>query len=82
MAINKTGQAFTSTLTLTNFQPAAFAQVYRYSAANLAAIVHEPDQVVTVNGFTAVLPANSITLFILPSGTPLTPRLYLPLVLR
>lgn len=82
MAINKTGQALTSTLTLTNFQLAAFAQVYRYSVANLAAIAYEPDQVVAVNGFTAVLPANSIKLFILPSGTPLTPRVYLPLVLR
>lgn len=82
MAINKTSQTLTSTLTLTNFQPAAFAQVYRYSAANLAAVVHELDQVVTINGFMAVLPANSITLFILPSGVPLTPRVYLPLVLR
>ena len=82
MAINKTGQALTSTLTLTNFQPAAIAQVYRFSAANLATIVHEPSQGVTVDGFTAVLPANSITLFILPSGVPLTPRVYLPLVLR
>jgi hypothetical protein len=82
MMINKTGQALTSTLTLTNFQPAAFAQVYRYSAANLAAIVHEPNQVVMAGGFTAVFPANSITLFILPTGVPLTPRAYLPLVLR
>ena len=82
MMINKTGQALTSTVTLTNFQPGATAQVYRYSAANLAAIVHEPNQVVTAEGFTDVFPANSITLFVLPSGVPLTPRVYLPLVLR
>jgi hypothetical protein len=68
MMINKTGQALTSTLTLTNFQPGATAQVYRYSAANLAAIVHEPNQTVTAGGFTAVFPANSITLFVLSSG--------------
>jgi hypothetical protein len=82
MIINKTGQALTSTLTLTNFQPAAIAQVYRYSAANLAAVVHGPNQVVIAGGFTAVFPANSITLFILSPGVPLTPRAYLPLVLR
>jgi hypothetical protein len=58
------------------------ARVYRYSAANLVAIVHEPDQVVTVNGFTAVFLACSITLVVVPSGVPLIPRVYLPVVLR
>jgi len=82
VTINKTGQALTSTVTLTNSQPASTAQVYRYSAANLAAIVREPDQAVTASGFMAVLPADSMTLFILPPGVPLTPRVYLPLVLR
>ncbi len=82
VAINKTGQPLTSTVTLTNFQPGATAQAYRYSAVNLTAIVHEPDQAVTANGFAAVLPANSITLFVLPPGVPLTPGVYLPLVLR
>ena len=82
MMINKTEQALTSTVTLTNFQPGATAQVYHYSAANLAAIVHEPNQAVMAGGFTAVFPSNSITLFILPSGVPLIPRVYLPLTLR
>ena len=68
MTINKTGQAFTSTVTLTNFQPGATAQVYRYSAANLAAIVHEPNQIITAGGCTAVFPANSITLLVIPPG--------------
>jgi hypothetical protein len=68
MMINKTGQALTSTVTLTNFQPGATALVYRYSAANLAAIVHEPNQIVTAGGFTAVFPANSITLIVIPPG--------------
>ncbi len=73
MMINKAGQALTSTVTLTNFQPVATAQVYRYSAANLAAIVHEPNQAVTAGGFTAVFPANSITLIIIsPGGGPVT----------
>jgi len=81
MAINKTSQALTSAVTLTNVQAVA-AQVYRYSAANLAAIVREADQGVAAHGFTVVLPANSITLFALSSGVPWTPRVYLPVALR
>jgi hypothetical protein len=73
MMINKTGQALTSTVTLTNYQPGATAQVYRYSAVNLAAIVHEPNQVVSAGGFTSVFPANSITLIVIaPGGGPVT----------
>ncbi len=66
MIINKTGGALTSSLALANFQPAATARLYRYSSANLAAIVHEPDQPLTQAGFTAVYPANSITLVVIP----------------
>ncbi len=70
MIINKTGGALTSSLALANFQPATSARIYRYSSANLAAIVHEPDQPLTQAGFTAVYPANSITLVVIPpSGT-------------
>lgn len=74
MLINKTGQTLTSHLTLANFQPAAAAQVYCYSNANLAAIVHEPDQSLTSAGFTADFPSNSITLVIIPpaSASPVT----------
>ncbi|MBU1877801.1 MAG: endoglucanase [Chloroflexi bacterium] len=82
LAINKTGQPLTSTVTLAGFAPAAAASVYCYSAANLAAIIHEPDQTITAGGFTATLPANSITLFAIPPGVPLNQRLYLPLVRR
>ncbi|HQK13263.1 MAG TPA: glycoside hydrolase family 44 protein [Anaerolineae bacterium] len=48
MVVNKTGQTFTSTVAITGFTPAATAQVYRYSAANLSAIVRAPDQGVTI----------------------------------
>jgi hypothetical protein len=82
MVINKTGQPFTSTITLANFPPAASAQVYRYSSADLDTIVQESNQPVQSDGFSATFPANSITLFILPPGTPLTPRLYLPLLVK
>jgi hypothetical protein len=82
MVINKTGQPLTSAVALAGFEPTPQAQVYRYSAANLGAIVHESNQTVLETGFTATFPANSITLFVVSPGTPLTPRVYLPVVLR
>ena len=66
LVINKTGQSITSPVTLTGFKPAATAQAYRYSTANLTAIVPQTDQGVTASGFTADFPANSITFFVVP----------------
>ncbi len=82
MVINKTGQTQISTIALTNFAPALTAQVYRYSPANLSAIVRLTDQAVTAGGFTAELPANSITLFILKTGAAFDKHVFLPLVKR
>ena len=56
IVINKTAAPLTSELTLSNFAPAAWAQVYRYSAANLAAIVQAADQAVSAAGFSADFP--------------------------
>jgi hypothetical protein len=73
MVINKTGQPLTSDVSLANFRPGANAQVYRYSLANLSAIVREADQPVTASGFSATFPGNSITLIVIPpGGGPLT----------
>jgi hypothetical protein len=81
IVINKTAAALTSDLSLSNFAPAAWAQVYRYSALNLAAIVQAADQAVTAAGFTAYFPANSITLIVIPpAGPPPPPVMYLPLI--
>ena len=66
MVINKTSGTLTSSIALSNFQPAAKVQVYNYSSANLTAIVHMPDQAVTGSGFTADFPGNSITLLVVP----------------
>ncbi|MBX7247312.1 MAG: glycoside hydrolase family 44 protein, partial [Candidatus Sumerlaeaceae bacterium] len=66
VVINKSANDLTSTLTLTGFSPAASAKVYRYSSANLSAIAHPANQVVTGGGFTATYPASSITLFEIP----------------
>jgi hypothetical protein len=69
MVVNKTlNQSLTSEITLANFQPGASAQVYRYSDADLDAIVQEPNQPITTTEFSATFPANSITLFVVPTG--------------
>jgi hypothetical protein len=67
MVINKTGGDLDATVSISDFAPAGAAEVYRYSAANLAAITHEPDQPIAAAGFSASFPANSITLFVIPS---------------
>ncbi len=74
---------------MTNFDSEGSAQIYRYSPANLNAIVQEADQPLTNGAFTALFPADSITLAVIPGvsdpdatgGSP-TRRVFLPLVKR
>jgi hypothetical protein len=66
MVINKTSNDLTSSVSLANFSPQSTAKVFRYSAANLTAVVSEPDQAVISNGFSAAFPANSATLLVIP----------------
>jgi sugar lactone lactonase YvrE len=80
--INKTDAALTGALTLSGFSPAASGQVYRYSAANLDAIVRQADQAMSVNGFTASFPASSITLIHVETAPTLPYHVYAPLVSR
>ena len=47
MVINKTGTDLSSPLSLTGVTPLGSAQVYRYSGANLNAIVRQPDAPMT-----------------------------------
>lgn len=72
IVINKTGSELTSAIGLSGFVPATEASVYRYSSANLLALVHLPDQQVTASGFSATFPANSVTLFVLTPERVLT----------
>jgi hypothetical protein len=81
IVINKTGGDLTSSVALSGFSPAATAQVYRYSSANLNAIVKQPDQAVSAGGFSATFPANSITLVVIPPGTPPI-KTFLPIARR
>jgi len=81
VVINKTGAPLTSEVTLSNVPVASAAQVYRYSAAALDAIVRQPDQPLDPAGFTATFPAESITLLVFHPGEPLYAA-YLPLIAR
>jgi uncharacterized protein (TIGR03437 family) len=69
MAINKTGDDLSSAVSLANFSPGAAAKVWRYSAAQPGAIVAQPDIAVGGAGISAVFPANSITLLVIPPAT-------------
>ncbi len=64
--INKTANPQNGALSLANFLPSSSAQVYRYSAADLNHIQRLPPQPVSAGAVTALYPANSITLLIIP----------------
>lgn len=81
VVINKTAGALTGDVSLAGFTPAAAAEVYGYSNANLNAIVREANQPVGAGGFSASFPANSITLIVIPPSVP-PAKVYLPLVER
>jgi hypothetical protein len=71
MIVNKAMTTSVSgTVNIAAFVPAAGAQVYRYSDANLNAIVPLATQAVAGGGFTASFPANSITLVRIPTSAP------------
>jgi len=78
VVINKTASPLTTTVTITGFAEAARVQTYHYSAANLGAIVRQPDETTADGVFAALFPGASITLVTLQ---PEPRRLYLPLIL-
>jgi uncharacterized protein (TIGR03437 family) len=69
MVINKTGGDLASTLSLANFTAASAAHVWRYSGANLGAIVAQPDIATNGASLSTVFPSNSITLLVIPPAT-------------
>ncbi len=82
MILNKTAQPLTSSVSLAGFTPAATAAVYRYSDQSPDTIFREADQAVRAGSFTAVFPANSITLLVIPEVGETVERVYLPFVER
>ncbi len=79
MVVNKSTQDLESPLTIQGVTLPAAASVYRYDASNLAAIQHPADIPLSGAQFSAVYPARSITLLVIPQPSW---RLYLPLVSR
>ncbi len=69
IVINKSGRPLASAVNLSGVNPVGAAQVYRYSGANLGAIVRDVDQTLAAGGFTATFPASSVTLFVIANGT-------------
>lgn len=74
MAINKQLSSNAPVnIALTNFLPAGSAEVWRLTSAN--AITRLSDLAFTGNTLTNTLPAQSITLFVIPGGVPAPPKL-------
>ncbi len=94
VVINKTAEPLMANLFIRNLATegralSGTAQHYRYSSANLNAIVKEADQSVGADSFAAAFPANSITMVVLPTifvaegePAPAAQKLYLPFVQR
>jgi hypothetical protein len=77
--INKNDSQLDAQLTLANFASNSAAQVYRYSDADLSAIVHAPDLAITSDQITTSYPANSITLLVIPESVTQEPQAWLRL---
>ena len=82
MVINKTLAPLTTGVSLTGWSSGT-AQVFRYSALNLGAIVRQSDQPVSAGGFSTTFPASSITLFVMAASAGGQPSsVFLPTVDR
>ncbi len=68
LVINKSATTLTTSIALTGFTPASTAQLYRYSAADLGAIVRQSDQAVSGSTLAGSFPAASINLFVLAAA--------------
>ncbi len=69
IVINKTGTDLTSAVSLAGVPSGSTAAVYSYSGAAPAAILRTADLQITGGGFTAMFPAESITLYVIAAGT-------------
>jgi len=72
MAINKTSSSMDGNFNISGINLNNTVEVYRYSASNLNAIIKENNHTANQGKFTAVLPANSISLFIINKNSEIT----------
>ena len=69
LVLNKTTGAIADSISLADFTPAATAQVWQYSSANLSAIVRQaPDLNVAASSVSMTFPAYSMTLLVIPQA--------------
>ncbi len=69
LVLNKTAGAIADSISLADdFTPAATAQVWQYSSANLKAIVRQTDLNVSGNGVSTTFPPYSMTLLVIPQA--------------
>jgi Glycoside hydrolase family 44 len=69
VVVNKTAGDLSSSVALAGFTPNGTAQVWRYSPANLTAVVREADVTVGGASLSTTFPASSITLLVVSSAT-------------
>lgn len=69
LVVNKSNEAFNSTVAIAGQPVTGAAQVFQYSAADLQSIQSLPALTVTTNGLPATFPGQSITLFVLGGTT-------------
>jgi predicted esterase len=83
VVINKSQTALTTQLNVAGFSSGANAAVYRYSAANLGAIVRQPDLAISASGLNTSFPAESISLLVVPTNSEVQPaqRVFMPIAL-
>jgi hypothetical protein len=81
MIINKSlTDILTGTVSLAGYAPFPWAEAYRYSTANLNAIVRVSDQAIGPDGFSAAFPPSSIALLVLKPNVPLDHHVWLPVI--
>jgi hypothetical protein len=73
VVVNKTAGDLSSSIALAGFTPSGTAQVWRYSAANLSAVVREPDVTLSGTNLSTTFPASSITLLVVSSAAVVEP---------
>jgi uncharacterized protein (TIGR03437 family) len=69
VVINKTNDDLSTTLSIANFDAGSAAKVWRYSGAQLSAIVAQADAPVASGAIATVFPANSVTMLVIPPAS-------------
>ena len=69
MVVNKVSSSASIRVNLPGFAPGASASVWQISSAARTSITHAADAAVSGGGISATVPAQSVTLYVIPPGT-------------